>query len=282
MWDVNETFSLEGRRILGQRQGRSWSKPMTSLPILFFFFLSFLLSLAVTLCGMWQADWNQHCVRAVISQKDIKHAETSISNRPLTALRHRCRRGEMRGRLRLWGDAAQLKCLLQASVKSRKDKIKSIRLSPSSSCFSDSKATGTLDVRRSVCVRVCVFFVRTVSMCFCGSVYVLTQVYRAGGKTLHLLVAWLEFPRSKLRESNFPLQGKALCHKFSVNYVMCSSCQMTTLNYVSCIYYIWKILSFLIYQIRINKKKKNRLDNVLVISTSDGQEFGIFIVYLID
>lgn len=57
---------------------------------------------------------------------------------------------------------------------------------------------------------------------------------------------------------------------------------MTTLNYVSCIYYIWKILSFLIYQIRINKKKKNRLDNVLVISTSDGQEFGIFIVYLID
>lgn len=43
MWDVNETFSLEGRRILGQRQGRSWSEPMTSQPILsfslFFFFV---------------------------------------------------------------------------------------------------------------------------------------------------------------------------------------------------------------------------------------------------
>lgn len=175
-WDVRCEWNIFIRR---EENPRSETRP----ELISFFFLSFLLSLAVTLCGMWQADWNQHCVRAVISQKDIKHAETSISNRPLTALRHRCRRGEMRGRLRLWGDAAQLKCLLQASVKSRKDKIKSIRLSPSSSCFSDSKATGTLDVRRSVCVRVCVFFVCTVSMCFCGSVYVLTQVYRAGGKS---------------------------------------------------------------------------------------------------
>lgn len=120
-----------------------------------FFFLSFLLSPAVTLGGMRQADWNQHCVRAVISQKDIKHAETSISNRPLTALRHRSQRGEMRGRLGLWGDAVQLKCLLRASLRPREDKIKSIRLSHSSSCFSDSKATGTLYVRWSARVCVC-------------------------------------------------------------------------------------------------------------------------------
>lgn len=75
----------------------------------------------------------------------------------------------MRGRLGLWGDAVQLKCLLQASVRPREDKIKSIRLSPSSSCFSDSKATGTPDVRRSVrvCASVCVC---TVSVCFCAAV----------------------------------------------------------------------------------------------------------------
>lgn len=41
MWDVNETFSLEGRRILGQRQGRSWSEPMTSPTILSFSFFLF-------------------------------------------------------------------------------------------------------------------------------------------------------------------------------------------------------------------------------------------------
>lgn len=47
MGDVNETFSLEGRRIPGQRRGRSWSEPMTSLQTptaaTFFFhvFLSF-------------------------------------------------------------------------------------------------------------------------------------------------------------------------------------------------------------------------------------------------
>ena len=63
----------------------------------------------------------------------------------------------MRGRLGLWGDALQLKCLLQAFVSPREDKIKSIRLSPSSSCFSDSKATGTRDVRRSLCVGVSVY-----------------------------------------------------------------------------------------------------------------------------
>lgn len=40
MWDVNETFSLEGRRIPGQRRGWSSSEPMTSLPI-FFFVLTF-------------------------------------------------------------------------------------------------------------------------------------------------------------------------------------------------------------------------------------------------
>ena len=39
-WDVNETFSLEGRRIPspGQRQGRTSSEPMTSPPFLFFSF----------------------------------------------------------------------------------------------------------------------------------------------------------------------------------------------------------------------------------------------------
>lgn len=132
-------------------------------------FLSFLLSPAVTLSGVWEADWNQHCVRAVISQKDIKHAETSISNRTLTALTHWWRRGEMRGRLGLWGDAAQLKRLLQASLRLREDKIKSIRLSSSSSCFSDSKATGTLDVRRSLCVCVCVYSKRvSSSACVCS------------------------------------------------------------------------------------------------------------------
>lgn len=70
MWDVNETFSLEGRRILRQRQGRSWSEPMTSPPILFFFYPFFVplaFPPAVSLCGMRWADWNQHCVRAVIS-----------------------------------------------------------------------------------------------------------------------------------------------------------------------------------------------------------------------
>lgn len=114
------------------------------------FFFSVLLSLAVGLCAVWQADWNQHCVRAVISQIDLKHAETSISNRPLTSPSRWGCRGEMRGRLGLWGDALQLKCLLQASLRPRQDKIKSIRLSPSS--FSDSKATGTRHVRRSVCM----------------------------------------------------------------------------------------------------------------------------------
>lgn len=65
----------------------------------------------------------------------------------------------MKGRLGLWGDALQLRRLLQASLRLRKDKIKSIRLSSSSSCFSDSKATGTLHVRRSlrVCASTCVY-----------------------------------------------------------------------------------------------------------------------------
>lgn len=126
---------------------------------------------------MRQADWNQHCVRAVISQKDIKHAETSISNRPLTALRHRSQRGEMRGRLGLWGDAVQLKCLLRASLRPREDKIKSIRLSHSSSCFSDSKATGTLYVRWSARACVCVW--SYVSVC------VLMQVCRIWGNNWH-------------------------------------------------------------------------------------------------
>lgn len=156
-WDVNETFSLEGRRIpsAGQRQGEPHLSQWHPHHFFFFrFFFSHLLFPAVTLGGVRQADWNQHCVRAVISQKDIKHAETSISNRPLTALRRWGWRWEMRGRLGLWGDALQLKCLLQAFVRPREDKIKSIRLSPSSSCFSDSKATGTRDVRRSLCVWV--------------------------------------------------------------------------------------------------------------------------------
>lgn len=165
MWDVNETFSLEGRRVPGQRRGWSWSEPMTSLPIFPPSIFLSLLSLAVTLGGMWRADWNQQRVMAVISQKDIKHAETSVSNRPLTALRWRSRWGEMRGRLGLGGAAVQLKCLLQASQRPREDKIKSIRLSPSSSCFSDSQATGTPYVRWSLracvsdlmrrCVQVC-------------------------------------------------------------------------------------------------------------------------------
>lgn len=122
-WDVNETFSLEERTILGQRQGRSWSEPMTSSPSLFF--LSFLLFPAVTHCGMWKADWNQHCVRAVISQKDIKHAETSISNRPLTALRHRCRRGRDEGKVRTLGGC----CTVEVSssgfteTQERQDKV---------------------------------------------------------------------------------------------------------------------------------------------------------------
>lgn len=129
---------------------------MTSLPILslslFFFCPSYFpqLSLSAVRCELIEIS---AVSRAVISPKDIKHAETSISNRPLTALRRRCRvRGEMRGRLGLWGDAARLKCLLQASLRLGEDKIKSIRLSPSSSCFSDSKATGTPDVRGSVSV----------------------------------------------------------------------------------------------------------------------------------
>lgn len=66
----------------------------------------------------------------------------------------------MRGRLGLWGDAVQYKCLLQASLRAREDKIKSIRLSPSSSCFLDSKATGTLNVRRSVHVCASAIFPR--------------------------------------------------------------------------------------------------------------------------
>ena len=55
-----------------------------------------------------------------------------------------------------------LKCLLKASLRPRKDKIKSIGLSPSSSCFSDGKATGTLGVRRSVrvCELLCVYVQR--------------------------------------------------------------------------------------------------------------------------
>lgn len=88
----------------------------------------------------------------------------------------------MRGRLGLWGDAMQLKRLLQASLRLREDEIKSIRLSPSSSCFSDSKATGTLDVRRSlrVCASACVC---TVSVCFCESVRVLVQAGKELEKT---------------------------------------------------------------------------------------------------
>lgn len=42
-WDgrcVNETFSLEGRRIPGRRRGRSWSEPMTSPTILSSFLFS--------------------------------------------------------------------------------------------------------------------------------------------------------------------------------------------------------------------------------------------------
>lgn len=85
----------------------------------------------------------------------------------------------MRGRLGLWGDAVQLKCLLQASVRPGEDKIKSIRLSPSSSCFSDSKATGTSDVRRSVRVCVCVH----TSLC------VFVQVYSIWGERAEADVA---------------------------------------------------------------------------------------------
>lgn len=68
-WDVNETFSLEGRRILGQRWGPSQWHPHR---LFSFFFLLLTLSPAVTPCGMWQADGNQHCVRAVISPERHK------------------------------------------------------------------------------------------------------------------------------------------------------------------------------------------------------------------
>lgn len=165
-WDVRCEWNIFIRREENPRSEtrpepiRANDIPTVSFFFSIFFFLSFLLLPAVTLCGVWQADWNQHCVRAIISQKDIKHAETSISNRPLTAFRHRRRRGEMRGRLGLWGDAVQYKCLLQASLRAREDKIKSIRLSPSSSCFLDSKATGTLNVRRSVHVCASAIFPR--------------------------------------------------------------------------------------------------------------------------
>lgn len=60
MWDVNETFSLEGRRIPGQRRGRSWSEPMTSLPILSFlllFFFFVLLTFASCHSRRYAAGW---------------------------------------------------------------------------------------------------------------------------------------------------------------------------------------------------------------------------------
>lgn len=104
-WDVRCEWNIFIRREENPRSETRpeliWANDIPTNSFFFFFFLSSLLSQAVTLCDMWQADWNQHCVRAVISQKDIKHAETSISNRPLTALRRRSRRGEMRGRLGL-------------------------------------------------------------------------------------------------------------------------------------------------------------------------------------
>lgn len=77
----------------------------------------------------------------------------------------------MEGKVRTQGDALRLKCLLQTSLRASKDKIKSIRLSPSSSCFSDSKGhwdagcqeiwaceramkSGLLNSIASICVKI--------------------------------------------------------------------------------------------------------------------------------
>lgn len=133
----------------------------------------------------------------------------------------------MRGRLGLWGDAVQLKCLLQASVRPGEDKIKSIRLSPSSSCFSDSKATGTSDVRRSVRACVCVH----TSLC------VFVQVYSIlGGKeprqTLHLLLT----PRPRLI-LNWWRGNNCVTHWIKCTWIP-PAVEHLFLNYIPLMYFI--------------------------------------------
>lgn len=84
-------------------------------------------------------------------------------------------------------------CLLRASPRPRQDKIKSIRLSRSSSCFSDSKATGRPCVRwsRRACVWSCV--------CVCVRAWARAGVWHSGKDSAASLSCKLILIRGKIK-----------------------------------------------------------------------------------
>lgn len=173
-------------------------EPMTSSPILsfpfsffflFFFSPSYFRQLSLP-CRMRQADWNQHSVRAVISQRDIKHAGTSISNRPLTALRRWRRWGGMRGRLGLWGDAVSSSGF--AETPPRQDKVYQV-------IAQFKLLLGQQGIWEAVCqmISACVRVISCVRVCVCG--WACAGVWHLGKESAASLSCKLILIRGKIK-----------------------------------------------------------------------------------